>query len=193
MYKDLIKGKRVVLVGGGEFSYTAKDEDVMIRVDYHYARQGGRCDVYYGGCNSGVTPSMLPSPEQIRYAWLRGDGPTVPKFADLFTELHIPYGLLVPKNLPEHLIEYDLHKRLEKLGSSEPFMGVKALYHVLHFEPAAVHVMACDLYYKEKEQCPGMLAHNPIAHAKFLKQLSKEWPNLYFCEELKAGIRHWIG
>lgn len=165
-YREYLEGKSVLLVGGADGPIPQQAFDVVVRINSHLPRQGGRCDVLYhtGVGTPSINPSLLSYMPNVKFVFLNSvDGqyevrnnkypvylPFVRSLRELRPKAEIGFfaqGEWMEKNPygPEQEWLNDLHKKY----NCKLFTGLTALAHIMRFNPARIFVTGMTLYVEQ--------------------------------------------
>lgn len=212
-FAEYLNGKRVAVVGGlGDSIEDLSDYDVIVRINSHYIRQGGRCDVLYHSCAGDINLSAYEDGtadkfhNDTRFVFLNGiyqlfgstagglgtlRGYFSARNAHIDTYIHVnaqAFALIKELNpLPrKHWWVKDFCLRWHVY----PFTGVLALYHLTLYPCAEIYVTGMNLYQAPTTQRESIRAHYISPQVKFLRHLLTEAHNwIKFSEELTKQIK----
>lgn len=211
-YGKYLKGKRVLLIGGSEEKTDAastESYDVVIRVNGHLERQGGRCDVMYHTCVPGLTGTLAPKLKRTSFIFLNlvdtDCSRQVPVYADFLSQLlflrnrtksnypminvgYFAQGTWLERN--PYGSQYEWLNELHQKYNTKFFTGLVALAHVLRFNPANVFVRGMNMYVKETGGKVGgrIESHELEGNLNFLADVREDDDRVVFCEELIKAL-----
>lgn len=162
---SLYHKRKVAIVGGhDDISWHLVNScDTVIRINGHWARQGGRVDVLYDSCADDILRGFYASEEFIARCQLVllnimpvfiGAGRQYKRVCRICEEFGIPFDMYVhaPRGIwhtteelrdppPRHLWSKNF---AEEYGY--PFTGILAAAHVLSHEPASIYIDGMNFY-----------------------------------------------
>ena len=216
-YKDYLKDKIVVIVGGGENinEELVESADIVVRINQHWLTQGGRIDVlYHTMFGRGLEPENLMKlfKEDFRPKFMFLNkldrywelGLSQYKIDDLFynfqkehsNETQIEYfaqGQWLYQN--PYGDRYEWLNEIHKKFNCKLLTGLVALADVLRFKPREVYTQGMNLYYgKPKRLKEYRDSHFIPGQIAFLKDTLKNnppdnKPSLYLNDDLIESMQ----
>lgn len=204
-YVDFLKGKKVVVVGGGQCRGAEVERyDVVVRLNDHVLRQGGRCEVIYHTTRSaGLEERLLLQHSEIvpRFIWLNlVDGPweagleprrTYEYYAQTFADRGSQVGYFAQG---EWMYDNPYGEEFEWLNTIHKRIGGKLLTGLVAVADIAMHpvasidVVAMDLYINEAKRIPDYRdSHYLPAQIKFLEEMKAD-KRVTLCKPLLAAM-----
>lgn len=182
-FNSYINGKTVALVGGSdEIDWQEVNKcEVVARVNGHWMRQGGRCELLYYSCADDLDYEMWQRPdlfEQLEFAMVNRTHQLFGGYASEKTALVI--SKLVEHNIPHEFYynapghAWDVFRELRNvkdgLWSRElserydfhPLTGIIALEHLLLSSAASVYVTGMTLYQQPDGALPADAGRHSI-------------------------------
>lgn len=204
-FDSLVSQKSVALIGGSdsiEWDEVNKC-DLVARVNGHWARQGGRCEVLYYSCADDLDYRMWSDPElwkQLKFAVVNLSHRLFGGYAGEKTnwvisqliEHCVPIETYV--SAPHHA--WQVFKVLQEQPQSwsrdlaarydfHPLTGILAVEHLLLSKAASVYVTGMTLYQQPSGQMPTDAGRHTIApQIEFLRDAAK-WSRLQLSPRLK--------
>lgn len=196
IWKELTKGKSVALVGGSDkINWNRVNQcDLVARVNSHWERQRGRCDILYFSCGDDLSIDFLDDPElydTLKFAWVNASNMLfngdrqIAKYAEvcsLIRKRNVQMALYAsgpPKafetfdclrNLgPRYRWTRDLARRWE----FHPLTGMIALYHLGCAETSSVYVDGMDFYVQKDGTLPTTAGtHDIDSQLRFFREFT---------------------
>lgn len=190
-----LQGKTVCVIGGYDAisAEMAEAADVVVRINQHWRRQGGRIDGMYMATCDPFTPPAKP-PIFMAY---RITGVYMRQYQLYCIEhgvIQVPFQNELYAGVSPLGPEYEWTNVLNKRIGAKPFTGMLAIAHLLSFPVKAVYVTGMDFYQKCQgfetlETLDGGTIRKRDAHVldpqmAWLKQLAAEDARLYIDRDL---------
>ncbi len=203
-YSNLIKHRRIAIVGGYDEHDSIDRYDTIVRVNSHWFRQGGKCDIIYhnGGRRDWDSSRsrkfyLMPELKQLKFMVIDHAGGVRSDMIDFCTEHEIPY-MTYRKDLKYSSWTpwaRELVSRVQEHStrSGDPFTGTAAAMHISRYPILELFITGMSLYsnVKPEEFNPGLKAHDPYANGMFLEDLAKHDDRITLGSDLKEGIE-WV-
>lgn len=178
-FNSIVRDKSVALIGGAdEINWTEVEKcDLVARVNSHWSRQGGRCNILYFSCARDLEFSMFEKAElwsQLKFVLVNLSHTLFGSIAaerarfviSLLFERKIPF--LTYYHAPArawHLFEHlrgkdSWERKLSERYDFHPLTGILATEHLLISEARDVFVTGMTLY-----RCNGELPSHAGAHS----------------------------
>lgn len=169
---DLVCGKKVHVIGGcDELVYRpfgGSNDVTVVRINLHFQRQGGPCDVLYVG--PGVAPSgeikakciVYPANNGVAGAWVEAA-----EKCGAFTVRYMPIQTL---GISAYGAQHEwLNGFMKELGTL-PLTGILAIKHLLQFPFEKMLISGMDLYSGGKEIPYERGSHELFSQVDWLKR-----------------------
>lgn len=195
-YKNFLEGRSVALIGGDDdIDWNRVNEcSVVVRVNDHWKRQRGRCDVLYYSCARDIGVDIFSYPELysggLEWCWLNKTHHIFAQGQNFFTAKakcaehkvkqlqywHAPMELFHLCEPLQHLQEEELWtKELSTKYSFHPLTGLLALEHIRLSGAWTIYVTGMSLYREPNGALPGHAgAHSIPPQVSYLRDLMKD-------------------
>lgn len=219
---DLLYKKRVRLIGGcdediGESNDAAGRGEVVVRVNSHWKRQRGRCDILFFSCANDLDYSMLEDEEL--YSTLKlvavnatpalfgeGGGERVATVLSKMLHRRVPVELYYCAPLPAwstfvqlkkmisggHAWSYDLSNRYH----FHPLTGMLALHRLTYSGASLIYVEGMNMYQQPSGRLPRTVgAHSLEGQLRYLRDVHDGDSRVILSDglnkALKAAVQEW--
>ena len=168
-YEEWLRGKTVAIIGGATWERRAEEADVVIRINQHVLRQGGRVDVIYDAMakdpSAFFTSGVIGA---VRWFVAMRSGAFYSEATMARLQAHgtrtMSLGTEVTRREPEEdsfLIGEQWFQRELRRYRTLPFTGITALLHVLHSEVRSVLVTGMT-FYAEQGTVPAKMGMHDV-------------------------------
>ena len=194
-YYSYIEGRSVAIVGGDdEIDRTAVNGcSVVVRINNHWQRQRGRCDVLYYSCAKDIGLSIFDDEELysggLEWCWLNKTHFIFGQGGNFFSakarcadkgvkQLHYWHAPAELFHLCEPLKQLKEDERwtmnLSAKHSFHPLSGLVALEHVRQANPWKIYVTGMSLYRTPQGDLPSHAgAHSIYPQVQYLREIQK--------------------
>lgn len=214
-YAEFLKGKRVVVIGGNDATIDKEmlmGADVVVRINGHWMRQGGRCDAVYYSCSSDVSLEQFKNKEfisRVKWVWANSTHVLFSSSAGNFYEvmrlmsnvMNVKVGTYF--HGPAEAFEVFEHlrnltpaekwaKELSAKHKFHPFTGLLAVHHLLLHNPREVWLTGMSFYRHSDGEFPAHAgAHEVRSNIRYVAWLKDNEPRVYLDKTL-SGIVDYI-
>lgn len=197
-YLQLIKGKRVAIIGGGDYiDPAAHDCDLVCHINQWYPRRDDLpCNILYWRFLGPFAD--MEKPQGLKYCFVYFGNEyahQVPTWCDknkipweYFTLGYSELTSTMPEIMRDKLC---WPRKLEEEMGCLPFTGWLAAWHILQQQPASVLMTGMD-FYTSQNKTPLMQArgnHSILAHIKWIRAALVKYPNLQLDAVLTETIK----
>jgi hypothetical protein len=193
-YHAALKDKRVVVLGGDDdidWNYV-KGFDFVARVNGHWQRQRGRCDILYYSCADDLDMTMFDDPalyDDLKFAWINGSHmlfngqAQIARFlcvTELLKKRNIPMFMyvLAPVRAYQTFVQlrelhprYEWARRMAERWSFHPLTGMAAVYHLANTPAHSIHINKISFYQKPDGVIPETSGvHDMASQMNFLRE-----------------------
>lgn len=191
-YSELLKNKTVAVIGGHDVfdSQYINSFDLVVRINGHWCRQGGRMDILYhsGQCDAGPFDIVFKVGfRKLQYLWLdelqgilgsRGFH-IIYKAAKMY---NIPIDLFVHGNNQCYTMVKGLNplpekhlwiKEFQEQWNMFALTGVLAVEHIRRHKVKHLFVAGMNLYQDKETPNKRQGSHNLFPHAKYFSHIKK--------------------
>jgi len=195
-YFDMLRNKNICIVGGCDnYDETFLNQfDVVIRINNHWVRQGGQCNVLYHCLDRGleeITELLTLFPKRLIMHLNTTSTDILPLKADFPKHIYYefkqarfikpsPYG-------PEH----EWLNVLQNIYCTDFFTGIVALADTLRYPINRVFVCGMDLYVT-LEHNGRVGKHLLPGNLNYLRDLKRSAPRVQFDQPLNEALEHYI-
>lgn len=212
-WRELTEGRSVCLVGGhDEINWDVVNQaDTVVRVNGHWARQRGRCDVVYFSCaeDAGAEPMFYAESEiwkSLQFVWLNmthglfqqwdvfagvADA-CAQHFVPTSTYVHGPGQIFdrftVLQDLPPH---HEWSRMFAKQYDFHPLTGVLALKHLALTKAKAIAVEGFSFYQRDDGTLPPDAGRHSIEpNLRALRDVWLDDDRIFLSNRLISLIDH---
>ena len=210
-YRDYLKDRSIVIIGGSD-AYSCNEighYDIVVRINNHWLRQKGRCDVVYTTVllkkplhvNQLQVPEFRPHYAMLnlvdtKYEYNQKEVPNYLTFAEWCqSEQKVKIGFFAQGVWLEqnpYGEQYEWLNLLHHQYDTKFLTGVVALADIIRYSPKRIFVCGMDMY--KKEVPPGALfreSHGMPGNIQFLKDVQKRDSRVVYDTPLKRGIKQY--
>lgn len=179
----IIKDKKVILVGGWDSDpehNLIQKYDVVVRINNHWNRQKGRCDILYQNCAwdtvDWVDAFIYPHQQEYPLVVFDFHGGEYRRNMEFCQKKLIPYTYFRRETKDEEHWHHKLFHDMNKIQRSSPFMGTMAAYHLFEHEPELLGIIGMPLFNNVPREHwkRGVCSHNPRVNAIMLRRLKEK-------------------
>lgn len=216
-WHKFLNDKSVAVVGGDDdidWGWVNKCNYVA-RVNGHWQRQRGRCDILYYSCADDLDLTMFDDGElykDLQFAWVNA-AHTLFNSAEQLTRFLLVTEKLKEQNIPMFMYvlaparAFEVFERLKELpekyawtrelaekGSFHPLTGIAATYHLNETEAHTVYVDGMNFYQKPNREIPETHGvHDMASQMKFLKNMWIESEKIILSPKLVEILSQELG